>query len=188
MRTAVQVENAIVEVLDAEAQPGDAHPADRRELAFGERARLALEGDLFGLVPRRDLRQALDQSLELRRRQERRRAAAEVDEVERTSGDSRKRSVQLPLAREHVEILAHFLRVLVRIHAEVAEVAPLPAERNVQIEAERNRLVRRRLERRLRRRVDRVLGPHRKRGIGGDEITADVGLIGQPCRRVFGHL
>ena len=50
--------------------------------------------------------QARDQRLQLLRRQERRRAAAEVDEVERPAGDRRLLRVQLPLAREHVEVLA----------------------------------------------------------------------------------
>ena len=44
----------------------------------------------------------------------------------------------LPLAREHVEVVGDFLRVLVGVDAEVAEVAPLPAERNVQVHPERD--------------------------------------------------
>src|SRR5207248_10197527 len=98
-------------------------------------------------------------SLELRRRQERRRAAAEVDEVERPTGHRGKRSVQFPLAREHIEIPVYLLRVLVGVDTEIAEVAPLAAERNVEVQTKRNRRVRRRLKRRLGRRLDGVLGP-----------------------------
>ena len=49
VRAAVQLENPIVEVLDAEAEPRDAELAERGELGIGERARLALEGDFRGL-------------------------------------------------------------------------------------------------------------------------------------------
>ena len=48
-------------------------------------------------------------------------------------------AVQLPLARQHVEVLADLLRVLVGVDAEVAEVTPLPAERDVQVEARAGR-------------------------------------------------
>ena len=52
MRAAVELEDAIVEVLDAEAEPRDTHRADRGKLGFGKRAGLAFERDLFGVVPR----------------------------------------------------------------------------------------------------------------------------------------
>ena len=92
--------------------------------------------------------QPSDQAFELLRREKRRRAAAEVDEVERPAGDRRLRRVQLPFAREHVQVVVDLLGVLVGVDAEVAEVAPLPAERNVQVEAERHAGHGRRLERR----------------------------------------
>ena len=138
MRASVQLENAVVEVFDAEAQARDAEPPDHRQLALGQRARLALEGDLFGLVPRRHRAQALHQPLELLRRQKRRRAAAEVHEVQRPPGNRRQLAVQLELARQHVEVLIDLARVLVGVDAEVAEVTPLAAERNVQVDAERH--------------------------------------------------
>ena len=50
MRAAVQLEDLVVEVLDAEAEPRHADAADRRELGFGQRARLALERDLLGVA------------------------------------------------------------------------------------------------------------------------------------------
>ena len=139
MRAAVQLENVIVEVLDAEAEPRHAHVANGGELGFGERAGLALERDFFGRRPRRDGRQPLHQAAQLPHRQERRRAAAEVHEVERPAVDRGIGVVQLPLARHHVEILLDFLRVLVGVDAEVAEMAALPAERDVQVQAERHR-------------------------------------------------
>ena len=51
MRAAVDFEDVIVEVLDAQAQARHAQILDHLQLAFGERARLAFEGDFFGLVP-----------------------------------------------------------------------------------------------------------------------------------------
>ena len=108
-------------------------------LRLGERAGLALERDFFGRRPRRDGRQPLHEAAELPHRQERRRAAAEVHEVERPAVDRRIGVVELPLARHHVEVFLDFLRVLVGVDAEVAEVAALPAERHVQVQAERHR-------------------------------------------------
>ena len=51
-------------------------------------------------------------------------------------GDGRLRGVHLPLAGEDIEVLADFLRVLVGVDTEVAEVAALPAERNVQVQTQ----------------------------------------------------
>ena len=137
MRAAVHLEDVIVEVLDAEAEPRDAQLANGRELGLGQRAGLALERDLFGRRPRRDRRQPLHQPGQLPHRQKRRRAAAEVHEIERAAVDGGIGVVELPLARHHVEVLFDFLRVLVGVDAEVAEVAALSAERHVQVQAER---------------------------------------------------
>ena len=140
MRAAVQLEDAIVEVLDAEAEPRDAGAADDVELGLGQRARLALERDLLGRASRaRSAVRRLDQRLELRRRQEGRRAAAEVDEIDRPARRARAAArSSCPFPHERVEILLDLLRVLVRVDAEVAEMAALPAERDVQVQAERH--------------------------------------------------
>ena len=98
------------------------------------RARLALERDLFGVVPRAARVQPADESLQLLRRQERRRAAAEVDEVELAAGHCRRRGVELPLPREQIEILLDLARILVGVDPEVTEMAALPAERDVQVQ------------------------------------------------------
>jgi hypothetical protein len=65
VRAAVHLENVIVKVLDAKAQPRDAQIANRGELRLGERARLALEGDFFGRRPRRRRRQPLNEAAQL---------------------------------------------------------------------------------------------------------------------------
>ena len=54
MCPAVELQNLRLEVLDAEAQPRDAELAERLELVLLQRARLALEGDFAGCVPRHD--------------------------------------------------------------------------------------------------------------------------------------
>ncbi len=138
MCAAVELENVVVEVLDPEAQTRDAQAPDRGQLALGERSRLALERDLFSVVPWATAREPFDEPVELLRRQKRRRAAAEVHEIEWPSGDGRQLAVQLPLARQHVEVLVHFLCVLVGVDPEVTEVTALAAERNVQVDAERD--------------------------------------------------
>ena len=186
VRAAVQLEDLVVEVLDAQAQPGHADAANRRQLGFGDRSWLALERDFLGILPGCRCRQSSDQAFELLRREKRRRAAAEVHEVQLPSGDRRLRRTQLPFVREHVQVVIDFLRVLVGIHAEVAEVASLPAERDVQVEAERNSRHGRRLERHLPVLFDRGGRPRGERRIGGDEIAPDLCLRVE-CGRPIGH-
>ena len=115
---------------------------DRRQLGLGQRARLALERDLLGAAPRRDRGQPLDQRLRAAASRGttacRRRSRRSSSGRPAIAGCSR---VQLPLAREHVEIVRDLLRVLVGVDAEVAEVAALPAERDVEVEAERHRRI-----------------------------------------------
>src|SRR5207302_9757241 len=79
MRASVDLEDSIVEVLDAEAQPRDAQPPYGRQLGFGERSRLALEGDFVRAGPRGGRRQPRGKRFELLRRQKRRRTSAEID-------------------------------------------------------------------------------------------------------------
>ena len=113
VRAPVQFQDVVVEMLDAETEPRDAHPANRAELRLGERPGLALERDLARGRPRRDRRQAINETLELPDRQERRRAAAEIDEVERPPGDGRLPGVQLPLPPQNIEVRLDLGRVLV---------------------------------------------------------------------------
>ena len=84
---AVVLQDLRLEVLDAQAQPGDAELAQRFELVLLQRARLALEGDFRGLVPRQDRLEPRHQPAKLGGAQVRRRAAAEVDVVQRPAAD-----------------------------------------------------------------------------------------------------
>ena len=177
VRPPVQFEDLVAEVLDAQAETRHAHAADGRQLGLGQRARLALERDLFGIAPRGGRAQTGDQPFELTRGQKRRGAAAEIDEIHRPPGNGRQPRVELPLARQHVEIVVDLLRVLVGVDAEVAEVAALPAERDVEVHPERHARHRRRVQRRPGVALDVLLLPDGERRVGGDEIAANLGLI-----------
>ncbi len=187
MRASVGGEDLVVEVFDAKAEPGHAEPADDAKLGLGQRARLALERDLRRVTPGRGRGQPVHQSFELAGRQKRRRAAAEVDKVDRPPGKDRQARVQLPLARQHVEIRAHFLGVLVGVHPEVAEVAALAAERDVQVHAERHTGPRRGLQGRQGVAFDRLGRPDRKRRVGRDKVAADVGRVVDDRTRGIRH-
>ena len=182
---AVQLEDAVVVVLDAEAQPRHPQLADLGQLRLGEGARLALEGDLLGVGPRRHRREPVDEAAELPHRQERRRAAPEVHEPQGPPGDGRLRRVELPFPAQEVQVLGHLARVLAGVHAVVAEVAPLPAEGDVQVEPEGD------VGGGLGQRREgvgghRLVRPRRERGVVGDEVAADLGLL-RRLRRL-GHL
>ena len=138
VRAAVQLEDAIVEVLDAQAEAGHAHPADGRQLGFGERAGLAFERNFARRRPGARCGEPRDETFELSRGQERWRAPAEVDEIDDASTYRRRGGVEIPLAGEQIEVRLDLLRVAVGIHPEVAEVAPFAAEGDVQVEAQRH--------------------------------------------------
>ena len=95
--------------------------------------------------------------------------------------------VQLPLARQEIEILLDLARVLVGVDAEVAEVAALPAERDVQVEAERHACAGGRCQRRPRVGGDRLRRPHRERRVIRDEVAADLGLLDLEGLGQIGH-
>ena len=97
MRAAVQLEDPIAEVLDAEAEARHAHVADRFELRLGQRAGLAFERHLLGRRPTASPPSAaITSRCELAGREKRRRAAAEVHEVQRPTGDRRRRRDTTP--------------------------------------------------------------------------------------------
>src|SRR6185436_12835127 len=88
---------------------------------------------------------------------------------------------------EHVEVIANLLRVLVGVDAEVAEVAPLPAERNVKVDAQRHARNWGQLERGTSVDGNSFRAPRRERWIRGNEITADFSRIGQGRRGAIDH-
>ena len=82
----------------------------------------------------------------------------------RPARERRLRAQQLPFAREQVEVLLDLLRVLVGVDAEVAEVAALPAERNVQVQPERHAGAGRRRQRRAAHRAPTASGVQTENG------------------------
>src|SRR5262249_40877727 len=90
--------------------------------------------------------------------------------------------VQRDLAREGLEVHLDLLGVLVRVHAEVTELAPLAAEGDVQVEAQRRAGLGGAVQRGqgLRR---MVRGPGGEGRVVGDEIAADLRLL---LTRLFG--
>jgi hypothetical protein len=62
VRATVQFENRVVEILDTDREARDAQLANGAEFLFGDRSRLALERDLFSVVPGQRLSQLLDRS------------------------------------------------------------------------------------------------------------------------------
>ena len=131
MGAPVDLEDVVVEVLNAKAEPCHTQFPNRVELGLGQRAGFALERDLLGRRPGHHPLEPRNQRLELTDREKRRRAAAEIHEVERASGDRRLIGVQLPLATEQIQIRLDFAGVLLRVDPEVTEVAALAAERNM---------------------------------------------------------
>src|SRR6185295_18941955 len=62
VRAAVQFEDRVVKILDTDGEARDAQLENGAEFLFGDGARLALERDLLGVVPRERLSQLLDRS------------------------------------------------------------------------------------------------------------------------------
>ena len=86
MGATVLGEYFVVQILDTEAQAGDADLSDRLEFSFGQGARFTLEGDLLSRVPRHELGDALDKTAQVTGADVRGCTAAEVDELERPPG------------------------------------------------------------------------------------------------------
>ena len=82
MSAAVDRQDLFVEMLDAQAQPGDADFLDGLELAFLERARLTFESHFAGGRPGPVFVDALNEPFELRAGEVGRGATAEIDKFE----------------------------------------------------------------------------------------------------------
>ncbi len=137
MGAAVDFQNVIVEILHAQAQARDAQLANGLELGIGQRARLGFESDFFRFVPGQQRLHRFREVFELVHGEVRGGAAAEIDEVRFPPADERLRGVERKFLDRGVDVAANGGRVLVGINPEITEVAPLPAERDVQINPER---------------------------------------------------
>jgi hypothetical protein len=93
MRPPVDLENMVVEILNAQAQTGDADLLDRGELPRIQRPGFGFKRDFLRRIPRQDRFQPIREFTQLFRRQIGGRAATEINEVrlatlhERTLGE-----------------------------------------------------------------------------------------------------
>ena len=173
---AVNLEDVVIEVLHAEAQPRDADLAQHLEFLLAQCARLALESDLLRLVPRQQLLHTVGQVAELILGEVRRCAASKINKVGLAPSDEDLLRVELHLVQHGVDVVADLRRVFVRVHAEIAEVAPLAAERDMHIDAQRRVRLRRLAKRGTV--VWHVLRfPERERWVVRDKVVADCGLL-----------
>ena len=181
MSAAILFENLVLEVFDTQRHPSDADFFECFDFLQAERARLALEGDFVGGVPRHVLGQFVSQKQQLPRAEIRRRATPEVDELELSIADGRRLADQFDLASQAIDVTLNRLSVLVGVDPEVAEPAPLAAERDMQIQPQRHTGIRFRVQCGMN--LGHVLlRPKRERRIVRDKIAADfrrAGCVGR---------
>ena len=185
MGPAVDLEDAVVEVLDAERKPRHPQLTEGFDLRLRQCPRLAFKRHFLGIIPTEAPVEAVDEPLELLHREERRRATAEVDVAELAPGDGGLRGDEFRLARQPLRIALDVAGRGVGVDAEIAELAPFPAERHMEIEAQcraggggGESLEDRR---------DRGGRPGGEGGVVGDEVTARFGRFAHrwmaPSRR-----
>jgi hypothetical protein len=105
MGPAIAAEDLFVKILDAETQAGYAHGAENFQFAFGDGARLTLEGDLLGLVPVHYALHGVDYLAELPGGEKGRRAAAEINERGRPAANERLAGVKGQFVDQRFEVL-----------------------------------------------------------------------------------
>lgn len=133
---AVEFEDVGVEVFHAEGEAGDAEGADVVDFFFGEGAGFGFEGDFAGVVPGEAFLEGVGEFGEEAGVEEGGGAAAEVDEVGGATADEGLLHVHVEFAGCAVDVGADFLGAGTGDDLEVAEVAALAAEGDVDVEAE----------------------------------------------------
>src|SRR5208283_5146016 len=126
VRPAVELQDLRVEVLDAEAEAGDAEFLQGLQLVLLESPRLALEGHFRGLLPGHQGLQAGEQATQLSGTQVGWGPAAEVDVVQFPAADDGQSAAQFDFPDERLRIGLDIAGVLVGVDAEIAELAALP--------------------------------------------------------------
>ena len=168
---AVLAQDRVIEVLDAQAQSGDAQIAKRFDLRLAQRARFAFEGHFFRLIPTDIRPQSIDQSNQLLRAEERGRSAAKIDKSKWTTPHDRQLAHEFNFTRQGSQVAFHLGSVLVGEDFEVAELTAFATERNVQVQTERH--VGWRLIERGRHFRQLIARPLRKRRVVADEVRAN---------------
>src|ERR1041385_6291973 len=185
MRAAVGIENTVVEVLDSQAQAGDAHLSQDLELATGNGSGLTLKGDLLGFIPGKLPLHRIDDAAELASGKKRWRATAEIDEARFSAADEWFSGVELEFADQGIQVAFDFGRILAGIDLEVAKMAAFPAKRNVNVDPQRSvgkwRTVQGRGSL-----AYVFMPPEGIRGVIGNKVTTGSGLFlqGRVCSNV----
>ena len=125
MRPAVDLQDVVVEVFHPQTEPGDSEIAQEFQLTGGQRAGLAFEGDLPGVIPGEVLLQLVDQSRKLTRGEIGGCSASEVDEVQFPAVDEGPAGVEAQLPDQRVQIAQDLPGAFTRVDLEIAEVAAL---------------------------------------------------------------
>src|SRR6185295_13431177 len=98
-------------------------------------------------------------------------AAPEIDEFRFPSGDAGCARIHRQLGHAVFDVALDVLRIFIGVHAEVAEVAALPTERDMEIDAQRSLRRGGRFKHRAYA-VVQLRAPERKWRVVGDEIIA----------------
>jgi len=189
MGAAVDLQDVVVEVLDAQAQPGDPKIADRPELVIGEGSWLALERDLLGLVPGEQPLHAVGEKPELIGRQVARGAATEIEEPGFPTPDPGLLGEDLEFLEEGIQVSLDLVGVLVGVDPEVAEMAALPAEGDVGVQAEPGGVRARVLVEHGLESLEGIGFPEGEGRVVGDEVVPGGGLLleRRSCGRGWGR-
>ena len=171
MRPTIGLEDVIVKILHTQAQSCDAQFAQGFELVLLECARFALEGDLLGFVPGEKGLESIHQSPDLVDREIRRRAASDIDKLERAMGQVGVTGQDFDLANERIEIEFDITGIFVSIDPKIAELAAFAAKWNVEIKAQ-GAVSGRGGEAKTFNTGQIFLVPEGKRGVIGNEIIA----------------
>ena len=134
MGAAVLGEDRVVEVFHTEAEASNADRANGVDLRFGQCPGLTFEGNFPCCRPGHGLDNPLDKAAQMSGADIGGRAATEVDELEIPSNRARQAAVELNFARHGIEVRFDLRRVFVGVHPEIAELASLATEWNVDVE------------------------------------------------------
>src|ERR1035437_1727384 len=172
----VSLQDLLVEVLNSQAEAGDAHLLEDLQLPLGDGSGFALESDFLRLIPGQQPLHGVHQVAELASRDVGRRAAAEIDEAGFSPADESLPGIKRQFTNHGIQVAVDLGGVLSGIHLEVAEVAALAAEGNMHVDSERSTRTRKATEGLMRLRYQ-VLVPERIRRVVGDEVIARCGFF-----------
>src|ERR1044072_3931419 len=129
-------EDLVVEVFDTETESRYSDRFQCFELRLLYRAGLALESDLFSVLPAHVFIQTIDEITQLALTDVRRCAAAEISKTKLPPLKRRHAAVELVFFDQRVEIDLDLRSILVRVDFEITEETTLPAEGDVNVKTQ----------------------------------------------------